>query len=77
MKENINVFVRHLNINDFRRLSNYCLTQFVPGVSIFTGNNHYYPAGSVFAHQLQARFQQNYRFNIVSPEPKGSNGNGG
>ncbi|HFZ6041467.1 TPA: conjugal transfer protein TraH, partial [Escherichia coli] len=27
--------------------------------------------------QLQERFQQNYRFNIVSPEPKGSNGNGG
>lgn len=76
MKENINVFIRHLNINGFRRLSNHCLTQSVPGVSIFTGNNCHY-RGSVFAHQLQARFQQNYRFNIVSPEPKGSHGNGG
>lgn len=27
--------------------------------------------------QLQERFQQNYRFNIISPEPKGSHGNGG
>ena len=26
---------------------------------------------------LQERFQQNYRFNIVNPDPKGSNGNGG